>query len=341
MMRNVEPCRMARAFLGILLSLFAVSCSRSTDTTGEEGQLQGAVRIDGSSTVFPITEAVAEEFQREQPRVQVTVGIAGTGGGFKRFGAGETDISNASRPIDATEAELAATNGIQFIELPVGFDGLSVVVNPANDFVSSLTVAELKKIWEPGSAIKLWSDVKAGWPAREIHFYGAGTDSGTFDYFTEAINGKAKAMRADYNASEDDNVLVQGIAGDRDALGFFGYAYYAENKDKLKLVAVDGGKGPVTPSPEAIRDGTYAPLSRPVFIYVSVKAAARPEVEAFVKFYIDNAPSLVTEVGYVPLPDALYDLVRNRYAERKAGSVFANKGAQVGVTLESLLRSEQ
>jgi phosphate transport system substrate-binding protein len=299
------------------------------------------VRIDGSSTVFPITEAVAEEFQMLHPGVRVTVGIAGTGGGFKRFGAGETDISDASRPIDPTEAAAAAQNNIEFIELPVAFDGLSVLVNPANDFVDSLTVAELKRIWEPGSTVKLWSDVQSGWPSREIHLFGAGTDSGTFDYFTEAINGQAKAMRSDFSASEDDNVLVQGIAGDRDALGFFGYAYYAENTDKLKLVAVDGGSGPVAPSPETIRDGSYTPLSRPVFIYVSMESASRPEVEAFVEFFLENAPALVTEVGYVPLPDEIYDLARQRYRTRTTGSVYENGGAQVGVTLESLLQAEE
>lgn len=325
----------------IVLLLATASCDRTGEQLGAESGLQGSVRIDGSSTVYPITEAVAEEFQKVHRGVRVTVGIAGTGGGFKRFTAGETDISDASRPIDPTEAELAAQNNIAYIELPVGFDGLSVLVNPANGFVTSLTVAELKRIWEPGSTVKLWSDVRSGWPAREIHLFGPGTDSGTFDYFTEAINGKSKAMRADFNASEDDNVLVQGIAGDHDALGFFGYAYYAENGDKLKLVAVDGGSGPVAPSPETIRDGTYAPLSRPVFIYVNTQSASRPEVEAFVKFYLDNATTLVSEVGYVPLPNAIYELARHRYETRTTGSVYANKGAQVGVTLESLLQAER
>jgi phosphate transport system substrate-binding protein len=291
--------------------------------------------------VYPITEAVAEEFQKAEPRIQVTVGIAGTGGGFKRFTVGETDISDASRPIDPTEAANAAKNNIQFVELPIGFDGISVLANPANTFATSLTVADLKRIWEPGSTVKRWSDVNKAWPAREIHLYGPGTDSGTFDYFTEAINGKAKSMRSDYNASEDDNVLVQGIAGDKDALGFFGYAYYAENKDKLKLVGVDGGKGVVSPSPETIRDGNYQPLSRPVFIYVKTSAIERPEVDAFVKFYLEHAKTLVPEVGYVALPDTIYDLARKRFAARKTGSVFANKGAQVGVTLESLLKAEE
>jgi phosphate transport system substrate-binding protein len=334
--------------LGIIIVLlsagYGLGCGGAQQPSGEAGQagrLQGAVAVDGSSTVFPITEAVAEEFQAVHPDVHVTVGISGTGGGFKRFGAGETDISDASRPIDPTEAELAAKNNIEFVELPVAFDGLSVLVNPANDFVSVLTVAELKRIWQPGSTVKRWSDVRPNWPAREIHLYGAGTDSGTFDYFTEAINGQAKAMRADFNASEDDNVLVQGIAGDPDALGFFGYAYYAENRDKLKLVAVDNGAGAILPASETIRDGTYQPLSRPVFIYVSVKAAERPEVEAFVQFYLEHAKTLVEQVGYVPLPDTVYELARKRYEARHTGSVFGNRGSQVGVTLESLLQAEE
>ncbi len=314
---------------------------QETSETGQPGRLQGTVAIDGSSTVYPITEAVAEEFQAVQPGIHVTVGIAGTGGGFKRFGAGETDISDASRPIDPTEAELAAKNGVEFVELPVAFDGISVMVNPASDFVSSLTVAELKKIWQPESKVKLWSDVKPGWPAREIHLYGPGTDSGTFDYFTEAINGKAKSMRSDFNASEDDNVLVQGIAGDKDSMGFFGYAYYVENKDKLKLVGVDNGAGAILPAPAAIRDGTYQPLSRPVFIYVKVKAAQRPEVETFVQFYLEHAKTLVEQVGYIPLPDTVYELARKRFAARHTGSVFGNQGARVGVTLESLLQAEE
>lgn len=326
---------------GFILLLAAAGCSRSGPPSEGAGGLQGSIRIDGSSTVFPITEAVAEEFQKRHPQVRVTVGIAGTGGGFKRFTAGETDINDASRPIDASEAEQARRNNIDFIELPVAFDGLSVLVNPANDFVTSLTVAELKRIWEPESKVMQWNDVRPEWPARRIRLFGAGTDSGTFDYFTEAIMGRAKAMRADFNASEDDNVLVQGISGDRDALGFFGYAYYAENRDKLKLVAVDGGSGPVLPSPETIRNGTYKPLSRPIFIYVSATAAERPEVKEFVNFFLNNAATLVAEVGYIPLPEELYGLVRKRFAERRTGTVFANHGSQVGVTLESLLKAEQ
>jgi len=269
------------------------------------------------------------------------VGISGTGGGFKKFTAGETDISDASRPIDPAEAEQATRIGIQYIELPVAFDGLSILVNPASDFVSSLTVEELKRIWQPESKVRRWSDVRRGWPNREIHLYGPGTDSGTFDYFTQAIVGKEKASRADFSASEDDNVLVQGIAGDRDSLGYFGFAYYAENKDRLKLVAVDGGKGPVLPSAETILNGTYQPLSRPIFIYVNTKAAARPEVQAFVRFYLTQAKNLVAQVGYVPLPDRVYELALQRFEQGHTGSVFAGEGPQVGVKLEDLLQAEQ
>jgi phosphate transport system substrate-binding protein len=297
--------------------------------------------MDGSSTVFPISEAIAEEFRRVQPGIRVTVGISGTGGGFKRFTSGETDMSNASRPIDPAEAQAATTNGIEYIELPVAFDGLSVLVNPNNDFVESITAAELKNIWEPESTVRRWSDVRPDWPNREIHLYGPGTDSGTFDYFTQAINGREKASRPDFSASEDDNVLVQGISGDADALGYFGYAYYAENKERLKLVAVDGGNGPVLPSPQTILDGSYQPLSRPVFIYVSTRAAARPEVQAFVRFYLTEAKTLVEQVGYVPLPDQVYTLALERFEQGRTGSVFGGKGPQVGVKLEDLLQSEQ
>jgi phosphate transport system substrate-binding protein len=249
---------------------------------------------------------VAEEFRKEHNGVQVPVGISGTGGGFKRFVAGETDISNASRPITAAEVEAAKKNGIEYIELAVAYDGLSVLVNRSNSFATCLTVAELKKIWEPGSTVNNWKDVRAGFPDRALRLYGPGTDSGTFDYYTEVINGKAKASRADYTASEDDNVLVQGIDGDQDSLGYFGFAYYAQNTDKLKLVGVDNGKGCVLPSEQTINDGTYSPLSRPIFIYVSSKAVQRPEVKAFVEFYIAHAAELAAEVGYVPLPDAMY-----------------------------------
>ncbi|MBI4296345.1 MAG: PstS family phosphate ABC transporter substrate-binding protein [Chloroflexi bacterium] len=269
--------------------------------------LSGTIEIDGSSTVYPITEAVAEEFGKLHPQMRVNVGISGTGGGFKRFTVGETQISDASRPIKNSEKERAAKSNIQWLELPVAFDGLSVMVNPQNSWATSMTTAELKKLWEPGSTVKRWNQIRPEWPDRPINLYGPGTDSGTFDYFTEAIVGKEDASRPDYTASEDDNVLVQGIAGDPNALGYFGYAYYVENKDKLKLVAIDGGRGPVLPSEETIRKGTYTPLSRLIFIYINRAALARPEVKEFVRFYMTEGPALVAEVGYIPLPAQTYN----------------------------------
>jgi phosphate transport system substrate-binding protein len=268
---------------------------------GESSAVSGAVTLDGSSTVFPIAEAVAEEFQIANPEVRVTVGFSGTGGGFERFCAGETDISNASRPIDSDEVEACAAAGIEFTEIPVAWDGLSVVVNPANDFVTCLTVAELRRVWEPNSVVETWRDVRADWPAEEIRLYGPGTDSGTFDYFTETVNGETGASRPDYQASEDDNILVQGISGDRYSLGYFGYAYYTESADRLKLVGVDGGAGCVTPSDATIADGSYAPLSRPIFMYVKHASLDRPEVNAFVTFLLTEAGDLVPSTGYHPL----------------------------------------
>ncbi|MBI4538898.1 MAG: PstS family phosphate ABC transporter substrate-binding protein [Gemmatimonadetes bacterium] len=273
---------------------------------GGAGLLAGAVEIDGSSTVFPVTEAVAEEFQAGNPDVRVTVGLSGTGGGFKRFCGGETDVSNASRPITDAERGQCGQAGIEFVELPVAWDGLSVVVNPSNAFVQCLAVEELKRIWEPESRVRTWRDVRSEWSAEEIKLYGPGTDSGTFDYFTEVVVGEARRSRPDYQASEDDNVLVQGVAGDRYALGYFGYAYYAENTDILKLAAVDGGQGCVLPSTETISSGTYAHLSRPLFIYVKRGALERPEVRAFVQFYMEQAPSLVPATGYLPLGSEQY-----------------------------------
>ena len=269
-------------------------------------ELKGTIEVDGSSTVFPVTEAVAEEFRKVHPGVQVNVGVSGTGGGFKRFVVGETDISDASRPIKAKESDAAMENGIKFIELKVGTDGLSVMVNPSNDYVECLTVDELKRIWEPGSTVKTWQDVRSEWPADEMRLYGPDTDSGTFDYFTEEIVGEARASRSDYTASADDNVLVQGIGGDRSAMGYFGYAYYAENKDKLKLVAVDSGNGCVTPTGETIESGEYKPLARPLFIYVSMKSLERPEVKSFVEFYLENGQQLVREVGYIAQAPEVY-----------------------------------
>ena len=297
--------------VGLLLALAVAACGDDgEDPTatgpGAEMKLSGTIEIDGSSTVFPVSEAVAEEFGKIHSSVRVNVGVSGTGGGFKRFTAGDTDISDASRPIKDKEATAAAENGIQYMELKVGTDGLSVMVNPQNDWAECLTVEELKKIWEPGSTISNWNEVRSDFPDRPLRLYGADTDSGTFDYFTEEIVGEAQASRSDYTASADDNVLVQGISGDRNALGYFGYAYYAENPDKLKVVAVDSGEGCVAPTVETIETGEYAPLSRPMFIYVSTKSLERPEVEAFVEFYLENARELISEVGYVPLPPDAY-----------------------------------
>ncbi|MCH7593369.1 MAG: PstS family phosphate ABC transporter substrate-binding protein [Chloroflexi bacterium] len=274
----------------------------ATDST-----LTGTIEIDGSSTVFPISQAVAEEFRKVHPNVRVPVGVSGTGGGFKRFVVGETDISNASRSIKAIEIEKAAENGVEFIEIAVGFDGLSLVANPANRFLECLTTAELRSIWEPGSQVDRWSEVRDGFPDRKFRLYGPDTDSGTFDYFTLAIVGKEDASRSDYSASADDNVLIRGVAGDKNALGYFGFAFYSSSPDRLKLIAVDSGSGCIYPSPQTINDGSYSPLSRPMFIYVNVASLQRVEVVEFVNFYLDNATALVQEVGYVPLPEALYD----------------------------------
>jgi len=299
-----------------------------------------AIKVDGSSTVFPITEAVAEEFGKKNPGVRVTVGISGTGGGFKKFTVGETDISNASRPIKASEAAVAVKSGIQYIELPVAYDALTVVVNPNNTWCNSLTRAELKKIWEPGSKVRTWAQVRAGWPSRPIKLYGAGTDSGTFDYFTEAINGKEKASRSDYTASEDDNTLVQGVSRDVNALGYFGLAYYEENKSRLKAVSIDNGNGPVAPNAANVINGKYQPLARPLFIYVSKAASDKPHIAKFVRFYLANSPKLTRQVGYVPLPASINRLAMARFNRKTTGSLFANKGAVVGVTLSALLRKE-
>lgn len=285
------------------VALFAVAGCSSQNT---EGQLSGTIEIDGSSTVYPITEAVAEEFMGQNRGVSVNVGVSGTGGGFKRFTVGDTDISNASRPIKSEEAQKAQENGIEYYEMPVAYDGITVVINPNNDWVDYLTVEELKKIWEPGSKVTKWSDIRPEWPDEEIHLYGPGTDSGTFDYFTGEIVGEEGASRSDYTASEDDNMLVQGVSGDTYALGYFGYAYYAENTDVLKAVPIDSGNGPVGPTMETINNGSYTPLSRPIFIYVSKESLQRPEVSEFVKFYMETAPQLVKEVGYVPMPEFKY-----------------------------------
>lgn len=318
----------------MLIILSAVFLLSMDDKSFAEG-LFGKIRIDGSSTVFPITEAVAEEFQKLHRKVRVTVGISGTGGGFKKFATGQTDINDASRPIKGKEKDKAEKNGIDYIDLPVAYDGLSVVVNPKNEFLDYLTVTELRKIWQPGSTVKNWNDVRPDWPNKPIKLYGPGADSGTFDYFTKKINGKSQASRSDYTASEDDNVLVMGVAGDTYSLGYFGYAYYKENQDKLKVVAIDGGDGPIKPSETTINDGTYKPLSRPIFIYVSNKAAKRPVIKEFVSFYLKNATVLSKEVGYVPLPDTKYQQLLDQF-EKWSTMLVGKKSLESNVTKVSL-----
>ena len=268
--------------------------------------IAGTIEIDGSSTVYPVTQAVAEEFLKVYPNVYPIVGVSGTGGGFKRFTVGETDISDASRPIKESEAQAAVDNNIEYFEFEIALDGLAVVVNFDNTWVDFLTVEELNLIWNPESEVDSWNDIRPEWPDHPIRLYGPGTDSGTFDYFTEVINGESGSSRSDYTASEDDNVLVQGISGDNYALGYFGYAYYAENAGILKIVPIDSGKGPITPTDQTINTGQYEPLSRPLFIYVNKASLQRTEVEDFVRFYMENAEQLVSEVGYTPLPALVY-----------------------------------
>lgn len=283
--------------------------------------MKGSIRIDGSSTVYPITEAVAEEFSKVAPKVNVTVGISGTGGGFKRFCAGETAISDASRPITPSEVALAATNKIEFIEIPIAYDALSIVVNPKNDWMKSVSLAQLKQIYSAGGP-KTWKEIDPTWPDRAMKIYSPGTDSGTFDYFKEAVVGKEGKVRSDMSVSEDDNVLVLGVSGDQDAIGFFGLAYFEENKDKLRAVPVIGAaRSPVAPQASTVNDGTY-PLSRPLFIYVNSKSASKAEVVAFVEFYLDKADEIVGEVGYVMLPADILAKSNANWKTRRIGTQF-------------------
>lgn len=336
-----------------LIVLFSISFALASCGGGKKDQnagsgLTGEVKIDGSSTVYPLSEAVAEEFRNAEGAIRVTVGESGTGGGFKKFSRAEIDINDASRPIKDEEIELCKQGGVDYIELPIAYDGLAVVVNKENSFVDYLTVEELKKIWEPEAQgkIKTWNQIRSSFPNQPINLYGAGTASGTYDYFTEAIVGKAKSSRGDYNASEDDNVLVKGVSSDKNALGYFGLAYYTNNADKLKLVPInDGdesnGKGAVSASPETVTNGTYQPLSRPVFIYVNAKAADRDDVKAFIKFYLQNAPTLAKEIGAVALPAEVYELGLKRFEAKKTGTVFGNGKKAVGVNMADLLKAEQ
>ncbi|MGH8681971.1 MAG: PstS family phosphate ABC transporter substrate-binding protein [Burkholderiales bacterium] len=329
-MKQLKVCAAAAAVLGGLAAAPAA--------------VADVVKVDGSSTVFPVTEAVAEEFQKaHKGKYKVTVGISGTGGGFKKFCRGEIDIADASRPILKKEMDDCKAAGIEYIELPVAFDALTVMVNPKNSFIQSMTVAELKKMWEPAAQGKVtrWNQVNPAWPDAPVKLFGAGADSGTFDYFTEAIVGKAKSSRGDFTASEDDNVLVQGISRDVNALGFFGYAYYAENMDKLKAVAIaEKAGGPaVAPTEKSVLDGSYQPLSRPIFIYLSAKALAKPEVKLFAEYYMQHASELAKEVKYVPLPDRAYKVGMQRIASLKKGTAFGGT-AEVGVKIDDLLARE-
>ncbi|OLP19133.1 protein sphX [Leptolyngbya sp. 'hensonii'] len=304
-----------------------------------QSQSPATVKIDGSSTVFPVTEAVAEEFQKAKGgAVKVTVGISGTGGGFKKFCTGETDISNASRPILRKEIDVCAANGIKYIEIPVAYDALTVVVNTKNNWADKLTVAELKKMWEPGAEGKItnWSQIRSGFPDAPLKLFGPGPDSGTFDYFTEAIVGKSKSSRKDFTPSEDDNVLVQGVGRDKNALGYFGLAYYENNKKRLKGVAIDSGKGPVYPARKNVDNGTYYPLSRPLFIYVKASSISKPEVKAFVEYYLTSAGKLVPQVGYVGFKPNEYEMAMDRFKDAKTGSIFGGK-EQIGLTAKDLL----
>jgi phosphate transport system substrate-binding protein len=316
------------------------SSSGAPKTDAGAPKLAGTITIDGSSTVGPISEAVAEEFLKVHADVQVPVGTSGTGGGMKKFLAKEIDIVDASRPISKEEIDEAAKSGLEFVELPVGFDGISIVVNKENKFASCLTLTELKKIWEPGSKINNWKDVRAGFPDLPLKLYGPGTESGTFEYFTEAVVGKKKESRKDYSASEDDNALVAGVAGDKGGLGYFGYAYFKENADKLTLIQVDAGTGCKSPTEETIRDNSYSPLSRPLFIYVSKAVVTKPEVQAFVKFYLTEGRKLISSVGYVPLPDTAYDLALQRFEKTVTGSAFSG-GLKPGTKLEDVLKMEK
>ena len=327
--------------ISVLVLFFFGACGY-----GVEDGSNGLVRIDGSSTVYPITEAVAEEFNAVNKEVRVTIGVSGTGGGFKKFIRGEIDISNASRPIKESELAMANKNQVEFIELPVAYDGITVVVNPSNTWCSYMTTKELKYLWEPEAQgnVTHWNQLRPDWPDREIHLFGPGVDSGTYDYFTKAIMGKEGASRGDLTSSEDDNVLVRGISADELALGFFGYAYYAENQSRLKVVAINNGNdtngaSAIKPTPETVASGVYQPLSRPIFIYVRKQAASRPEVEKFMEFYLKEAPQLVSEVGYIPMPKETYKLALDRFRRRVVGSIFSDgKGSQVEISLDSLLR---
>ena len=320
--------------VGLPLMVVALT-TLQTGPVQAAGEIRGRIAIDGSSTVYPITEAVAEKFGEEAPRVRVTVGISGTGGGMKRFTAGETDISDASRPIKAKELANAEKHGVEFVEVPVAYDGLSIVVSKENHWVYDMSIDELKKIFLDGSRVKTWQDIRPEWPDVPLKLFIPGTDSGTFDYFKEVVAGKKGSIRADVTPSEDDNVLVRGIAGTPGGMGFFGCAYYFENKDKLRAVAIDG----VLPTPRTIERSIYEPFSRPLFIYVNVKSSERPEVDAFVKFYLEQGPALAEEVGYVKLPEVIQKRAVANYANRRSGTQFlTDEGEKVSGAIAAVYK---
>jgi phosphate transport system substrate-binding protein len=329
-----------------LVSAAAVNLSTASIAFAQSNR-PTTVKVDGSSTVFPITEAVAEEFQREKRgSVRVTVGISGTGGGFKKFCRGETDMQGASRPISKEEIEACRKTGVKYFELPIAFDATVVAVHPQNTWAKDITIDELKKIWEPGAQGKItnWNQIRATWPDAPLKLFGAGADSGTFDYFTEAVVGKAKASRGDYTASEDDNTIIQGISSDKNAIGYIPFAYYEPNQKKLKAVPVIGGakapkKEAVAPTVKSVEDGTYHPLSRPLFIYVSEKSMGRPEIREFTEYYLKNSPPLIKDVKYVPLPANAYSMALERVKANKLGTVFGGH-AEVGLKIEDLLKRE-
>jgi len=315
----------------------------TTTTSGTSGTpaagVEGKITIDGSSTVYPISQAMAEEFMKANDKVDITVNQSGTGGGMKKFVAGEIDICNASRPIEDEEIAKAKEAGIEFIELPVAFDGLSIVVNKENTFAETLTVDELKKMWEPDSKVNNWKDVRAGFPDVPLKLFGTGTDSGTFEYVPDALVEKTKACGTEYSASENDNDLVTGVKGEKGGLGYFGYAYYLENKNDLKIVKVDGGNGGVEPNETTINDGTYSPLSRPLFIYVKKASLQKPEVKAFIDYYLGSeGMKWIKDTGYVALPGKAYELARKHANELSVGTRF--KGVQPGIKIEDVLANE-
>jgi phosphate transport system substrate-binding protein len=329
-----------KTWKSVVLSMIVFIVGSSLQSSADAAET-AVIRVDGSSTVFPITEAVAEEFQRSTPGHRVTVGISGTGGGFKKFCRGETDVQDASRPITPSEMEACRTGGVKYYELPVAYEGMAIVVNPQNSWLNSISVAELKKMWEPAAQgqVTRWKQINPAWPDAPLKLFGPGSDSGTFDYFTEVIVGKAKASRGDYTASEDDNTLVQGVARDKHALGYIPFAYYEANRTQLKLVGVDGGNGPILPSRETVEEGTYQPLSRPLFIYVNHDSVARPEVKQFVEYYLTNASPLIAQIKYVPLPASAYQTALHNFRTGKLGTAFHGVSS-AGLKMDEMLRRE-